>query len=168
MREHAELGIPDSANLLRRIMDAVPVGISYFDLDQRFCFANREYETFTGMSADGLIGRTLEEVIGAPAYQVARPHVERALKGESAGFENTPAPIGGKPITIAVSYMPDVGSDGAVQGFFALVEDTTRRHSAEVAPHGARDELEQRVEDRTTALRHSEQSLANAQRLAHV
>ena len=50
-----------SADLLRQIIDAVPVGISYFDSSQRFCFANRNYEKLTGHSPNHLIGKTLEE-----------------------------------------------------------------------------------------------------------
>ncbi|MDK1022394.1 MAG: PAS domain S-box protein, partial [Candidatus Hydrogenedentes bacterium] len=133
LRKKAELVAHDSANLLRRIMDIVPVGISYFDSDQRFCLANQKYKILTGLSPDDLIGKTLEAAIGAKSYQNARPYVERALKGESLGFENTLFPQDGGTITIAVSYIPNFGPDGTVLGFFALVENITEHKRGEEA-----------------------------------
>ena len=131
LRKLAELTAHDSANLLRHIMDAVPVGLSYFDLNQRFCFANQKYKNLTGLSPGDLIGKTLEEAIGAKPYQTARPYAERALKGESVCFENKLNPNGGGAITIAVSYVPNVELNGTVLGFSALVEDITERNRAE-------------------------------------
>lgn len=129
----AELPAPDGENLLRRIMEVVPVGISYFDSNQRFCFVNQNYKILMGLSPDDLIGKTLEAAIGEKPYQIARPYVERALKGESVGFENTLSPQGGRTSTIAVSYLPNVGPDSTVLGFFALVEDTTEHQREEEA-----------------------------------
>ena len=148
----ADVSPPASADLIRQIMDAVPVGISYFDSNQQFCFANKTYESLTGLSPDDLNGKTLAEAIGEKPYQIAKPYVEQVLRGESVGFENTLFPDTGGPITISVSYMPNVGPDGVVQGFFALVEDITERTNAEAAIRKANEALEQRVEERTADL----------------
>ena len=130
-RKRVKPATHDSADLLWQIIDAVPVGISYFDSSQRFRFANRNYVELTGLSPEDLIGKTLEEAIGAKPYQIAKPYVERALKGESVGFENTMSPLGGGTITVVVSYTPNVGLDGSILGFFALVENITDRTRAE-------------------------------------
>ena len=59
------------AAVLRRIVDAVPVGIAFFDVDQRFRFANKSYETFTGQSPTDMIGMTLAEAAWAGTYKIA-------------------------------------------------------------------------------------------------
>ena len=55
------------------------------------------------------------------------------MSGQTASFENTlPAKDGGQ-ISVAVSYVPDVGVNGRVNGVFALVQDITERKRAEAA-----------------------------------
>ncbi len=121
------------AAVLRRIMDAVPVGIALFDADQRFRFANKSYQTYTGQSPAEMIGKTLAEVAWAESYQIAQPYAERALAGETVEFVNViPADDGGS-LTVAVSYIPDRRPDGTASGFFSLVEDITARDTAEKA-----------------------------------
>ena len=126
-RKQADKTVHDSVNLLLRMMDIVPTGIAYFDSYQRFCFANKNYKILKTLPLDDLIGETLEAAIGAEHYRNARPHVERALKGESVSYEYTLSAEGGGTITIAVSLKPNDAPDGSVLGFFALVENITER-----------------------------------------
>jgi PAS domain S-box-containing protein len=121
----------ESEELLKLITNAVPAGISYFDREQRFRFASEKYESLLGLKPSELVGKTLEEAIGNKSYEVARQYVQRVLSGQTASFENTlPAKNGGQ-ISIAVSYVPDIGPDRTVKGFFALVQDITERKKAE-------------------------------------
>ena len=127
LRKQADKTVHDSVNLLLRMMDIMPIGIAYFDSNQRFCFANKNYQLLTNLSQDDLIGETLEAVIGAEHYRNARPYVERALKGESVSYEYTLSAEGGGTITIAVSLKPNDAPDGSFSGFFALVENITEQ-----------------------------------------
>ena len=158
-RKRAEAALRESEERLKLIMNAVPAGISYFDLEQRFRFANETYESLLGLKPSELVGKTLEEAIGEKSYKVARQYVQRALAGDPVSFENTlPAGNGGR-ISVAVSYMPDIGPDRTVKGFFALVHDITERKRAEAALQKAHDELESRVEKRTAEWRKANEAL---------
>lgn len=53
--------------------DAVPVGIAFFDVDQRFRFANKSHETFTGRSPTDMVGMTLAEAAWAETYNPTFP-----------------------------------------------------------------------------------------------
>ena len=181
---------------LRTILDTVPVGISYFNTKEQFQFANQRYEFLLGIKSDALIGTTLEQAIGKKPYQVAGKFAKRALKGEAVGFENVLRPSASGEISVLVSYVPDVGPDDVVRGFYALVEDISEHKrlqaklrdrqkdlEAEVSKQtseiGAafqalklevaeRRHLEKRVETRTQELEKSEAVLNEAQRIAKI
>ena len=122
----------ESESQLKLIMDTVPAGVSYFDKEQRFLFANEQYENLLGLSPNELVGKTLEEAIGKKAYGAAQKYVQRALEGEEVSFENTLPGKNGSSISIVVSYVPDFGQGETVKGFFALVQDiTNRKHNEE-------------------------------------
>ncbi len=117
---------------LQTIIDTVPVGISYFDCEQRFEFANQNYETLLGYSPGDLKGRSLTEAIGEEAYEIAGEYARRALNGERVSFENTLPDRGHGHISIFVTYVPDIGPEGAVRGFYALVQNVTELKIAEL------------------------------------
>ena len=112
---------------LRWIVDAVPVGISYLDREQRFQFANKAYQSLLGVCPEELIGKTLREAIGKEPYKVAEPFAKRALNGETARFETTLRADEAYPISISVTYAPDARPDKTIKGFFALVQDISDR-----------------------------------------
>ncbi len=74
-------------------------------------------------------------------------------------FENTLPTTNGEKIAIAVSYVPDIGRDQIVRGFFALVTDITERKREERSLEGARDELQLLVDARTKELSDANQRL---------
>ena len=105
--------------MLHLIVNSIPVGISYFDRDQRFRFANEEYRRFLGASPADLISKTLREMIGEKPYRTASKYAKRALAGETVTFDNTLPTKDGGEISINVTYTPHIGPDGKVEGFFA-------------------------------------------------
>ena len=80
-----------------------------------------------------LIGRSMRELLG-PIYPLNQPYIEGALRGERQDFEREiPDPAGGRPRHSAATYLPDIGEDGEVRGFFVLVSDITERKKMEDA-----------------------------------
>ncbi len=73
----------------------------------------------------------MQGVLGKKPYEVARQYAQRALSGQTASFENALPAKGGGKISIAVSYIPDIGPDRTVNESFALVQDITERMRAE-------------------------------------
>ena len=112
------------------MLDSVPALIGY--VDERGCYkwVSREYRTWYGLDSGELVGRPALEVLGekiGPEYaEQLRPHVERALAGEEATFEATHY-FGGQRHDVLLSYRPDRGADGRVQGFVLLVTDQTEQ-----------------------------------------
>jgi PAS domain S-box-containing protein len=107
---------------LRGVVDKVSAMLAYWDSEQRCRFANHAYEQWFGVSPESLLGKHISELLG-PIYELNRPHIEAALRGEPQEFEREiPDPAGGPSRHSLANYLPDV-ADGAVRGFFVLVVD---------------------------------------------
>ena len=110
------------SELLRLLADRIPAMLAYWDAALRCRFANRAYESWFGVTPESLIGKHISELLG-PLYQLNRPYLEGALRGEPQEFEREiPSPTGGPTRYSVASYIPDV-IDGDVRGFFVLVTD---------------------------------------------
>ncbi len=147
-RKLADQALLKSEKQLRLITDALPVLISYLDADLRYCFNNRTYEEWFGVSQKDLTGQSLRQVIGESAYQITQPHVEAVLAGQTVSYESLIAYQDGYDRWVSVTYIPDFGEQGAVKGYFALISDISeaKRNQAE------RERIEEQI-------RHSEARL---------
>ncbi|HSC00628.1 MAG TPA: PAS domain-containing protein, partial [Burkholderiaceae bacterium] len=153
----------DAAQLVRRLVDLVPSMLAYWDRDQRCRFANRAYERWFGVDPKGLVGTTLADLLGSELYELNKPYIEAALRGEQQVFERVvPGPRGVKRQSLA-TYIPDV-VDGEVVGFVAYVTDVTALKRVQELLHS---EIEQR-EHAYELLRRSESALREAQRVGRI
>ena len=72
----------------------------------------------------------MREVVGPTAFELIRPRLQRALKGERVFFEQE-LTYGSGTREVAVHYIPDFDGEGTVRGCFALIEDVAPRKRAE-------------------------------------
>ena len=68
-RRKAEHALRNSERQLQLITDALPVCVSYIDRDVRYRFVSAAYEQWFGRSKQELVGRRVEDIIGAGAFQ---------------------------------------------------------------------------------------------------
>ena len=130
-QKHAEEKVRQSELQLQLITDALPALISYVDKEERYQFNNRSYRQWFGLTIDQIKGLTLRDILGKQAYETIRPWVEKVLKGEPVVFESRiPYKDGGERYVLG-TYIPHVGNDGEVLGFYALVNDITNLKLAE-------------------------------------
>jgi len=128
----AEAAVEDGRHELEVMADALPVLISYVDRDRRYRFVNKGYETWFSLNRDQLIGRRVDEVIGEAAYAAVKPRIDGVLAGERLTFEAV-MPYPGGARDIRVEYVPRRGATGAVEGFYALVQDISEAKRNEAA-----------------------------------
>jgi PAS domain S-box-containing protein len=110
--------------------------ITYVDSERRYRFNNKAYEEWFGVSREQAHGKLIEEVLGREAYQTIREHVQAALSGKRVSYERLVPLVpykGAGTRWIEATYVPNFGENGRVEGFFALVQDITRRKRAEEA-----------------------------------
>ncbi|OAI57823.1 hypothetical protein AYO49_01795 [Verrucomicrobiaceae bacterium SCGC AG-212-N21] len=113
-----------SRDQIRLISDAVPVLISYIDTDSRYRFCNQAYTRWFKLASDKIIGRTMEDVLGAAAWNTIQPYARQALAGEMVDYEAyAQYPTGAR--WIHATYTPHRDAEGMVQGMIATVSDIT-------------------------------------------
>ena len=124
-----------SAAELRVLSDRIPGLLAYVDLDGRFVRANQMYASWYGIAPEDLVGCSLGDVLServSPGYwEMVKPSLERALRGEIVTSRATGTYYDGVMRTVEVNYTPDMDARGRVRGVVALVSDITARRRAE-------------------------------------
>lgn len=132
-RKQAQQALQANETQLRLITDAAPALIAYVDINQRYRFNNRAYETWFGQAPAELHGRHVKEVLGQAAYELLRPHMEAALAGQEVSFEQLTTYQTGDSRYIQAHYIPDIDDTGQVRGYISLVNDISERRHIEDA-----------------------------------
>ncbi|MDJ0716493.1 MAG: PAS domain S-box protein [Prochloraceae cyanobacterium] len=116
---------------LQPIADRLPVGICYIDAQQRYQFANENYENWFGDKAEDICGKHPIDVIGERAYNCQRDKIERVLAGEQVTYE-AQIPYKREGIRhVSITLVPDFDENANVRGCYALIVDISDRVSAQ-------------------------------------
>ena len=151
-RVSAEGALRENEAYLRSLMENMPIDFFAVDADMRYRMQSGLSRSVVG----DLIGRRVDEA-DAPEALVRQWIEEHAqvLGGETIQREYH-IPMGGEERTFMTTVAPvRVGEE--VIGTVGTSMDITARERMEEALRRARDELEQRVEERTRELRESEE-----------
>jgi len=129
--KHTERALQARLEELRLITDNVPMLIARIDRDQRLRFVNRIAANWYGGTARELIGKRMDEVLPPATYAKLEPRFLKALAGERVWFEDVVVyPDGGERV-VEIVYVPEVGTEGDIAGFFGLTVDVTQRRNVE-------------------------------------
>ncbi len=109
---------------LHTITDNIPALVADVDRTLRYRFANRAYLDWFGKDPDALIGETMESLYGEAAVRLWQAELARVLQGERVEFDRSMT-VRGRPQHSTAIYLPYRDAQGQVDGFHALVFDTT-------------------------------------------
>ncbi len=129
-RLRAEQAARERETQLRLVTDVAPVYIAHCDAQRRYRFVNLPFAERFQLSPPDVIGRTIAEVLGEAAYESLRTHVDAVLAGRPVAFE-IEVPYDTGPRIMRGEFAPEIGADGRVSGFIAVVADVTDRRRAE-------------------------------------
>ncbi len=122
-----------SERMIRAVTDNLPSLVSYWDVDLRCRFANRQFLEWFGKTPAEMAGIAMRDLLGDDRITSIEPHFQRAVRGEVETFEMPLEVTSGRTRDTLTSYVPDRSSDGSVVGVFALVSDVTALKRAEEA-----------------------------------
>ena len=116
---------------IETIMQSMADGLVAVDADLRVLAFNREAESLTGLTADNVIGKPVEQVLEArgPQGDAVRLPIFDLAEGSVGGV--TLKRKGGDPVPVAVTSAVLRGDDGHVAGGVAVVRDMTREREVE-------------------------------------
>lgn len=106
-----------------RLANVIALPIGRWDRAARLVFCNIPYLVWAGRSQEELLGKTLAELYGETAWQVARPAFERAFSGEPSGYERLLTHPPHPQRWARVQVFPDTPSCGEVQSVFTIATD---------------------------------------------
>lgn len=140
-RKRAERALLESEAQLRTVADNLPVFIAYVDRDERFQFVNRTAEEWFARPAAAFIGLRVQDLVLPESYIRLRPYIETVLSGKNVRFEETLTYPDDQRRTVELTYIPDIGADGAARGWFSLIQDITERVRAQELSRRRQEEL---------------------------
>ena len=115
------------------VTNALPSPMAYWDKDLHCQFSNQRYLEWFGKTSEQMRGIHMRDMLGEHLFTLNRAYIEGALAGKPQEFEREiPKPDGTIGYTL-VNYVPDIDSQGVVQGFNALVTNVTRLREADAA-----------------------------------
>jgi PAS domain S-box-containing protein len=159
-RKRAEEELHKHREELQSIMDSVPAMIFYKDKENRFIRTNQAFAEAMGLSKEELKGRSIFDLYPEHAKDYWKDDLEVMSTGISKRNIVEPMETSTGLKWVQTDKIPYKDALGNIIGIIGFAQDITERKMMEEALSRAYDELEERVTERTAALR-----LANEQLL---
>lgn len=140
-QKRAQREISLARDHLQRITDKLPAMIAQYDRQERTVFFNRACQELPIWQRPYLPGVPIREMLGEEHYARRKPYIDAVLSGRDVDFE-TSFTLPSGPRRMHVYYTPDIGDDGAVNGFLVMVIDITDKAQLESALHDATERAE--------------------------
>ena len=143
---------------LRAVTENLPAMIGLIDRDLRFAFLNSQATRFYGRSPEELIGKPIRAAHTASEYAAIEVHVAAAMAGKRVTFENDHL-VHGRRHYFHASYIPVLGDDGAVDGFYAMAFDITARRISEMRQRESEERLRTITDNLPVLIAHVDRDL---------
>ena len=131
--KRAEEALRASEAELQSVINRTPFMLVRCSRDLRYRFVSEAYALLIGRGRDELIGKTIDEVIGADGLKTLQPYIDRSCKASrSISTVNSNFPHSGRRC-LAIAYRPERDPDGKVGGWIASLLDITEQRSGEAA-----------------------------------
>jgi len=141
------------------LAEAINDGLAMVDENLRFIYVNNRFSEIIGYRRDEIIGRFVTAFLDEADQKILTEQLARRKSGKRDPYELALIRKGGKKTFVLVSPKPIFSADGSFKGSIAVVTDISDRRQAEEKLSGATQELELRVQERTTDLVNANEKL---------
>ncbi len=130
-RKRVEEALLSEQRQIATLTDNLPGIAAHVDRELHYLYASRGHEQVYGLDPQQIVGRRMDEVLGAARFADVSPYVTRALAGEQVNWEKAVQMASGRLGWYWTTFIPERQSDGAVTGFYILEVDISTQHRAE-------------------------------------
>lgn len=158
----AEAALKQSAELFRATFEQAPVGIAHVGLDGTWLKVNQSLCDLLGYSREEMHSLTFQDITHPDDLAADMGHVRNILTGAVSSYSMEKRYIRKSGWVVWANLTVSLHRDasGRPLHFIAIVEDIEARKASELALQDIRQNLEHVIEQRTSALTLSNQSLA--------
>ena len=158
-RKRAEAALRASEERYRTVLEVSPVPIAVYGIEGKVIYVNQAFTRIFGWSREEVMGKTIDYVPAENWPETLRV-IDKVLAGENyAGDSSRRYTKNGDILDVSISVAAYPDHEGIPAGIIHVLRDITERKQAEEALEKARDELERRVEERTSKLASTAESL---------
>jgi PAS domain S-box-containing protein len=160
-RRRAEEALRESEQKLRAIFNQAAVGMAVAGLDGRFEQVNARFSEILGYSPEELFQLTFRDLTHPEDWPESEIKSRQLLDRELSDFsvENRYHRKDGSSLWSLTTVTLLRDEEGRARRFVGIIEDITSRKQAEAELQQAKEELEQRVLERTASLRETTEHL---------
>jgi PAS domain S-box-containing protein len=152
-RKRAEQALRESEEKYRTIVETASEGIIMVDSESSTTYVNDSFAKMLGFLPAELIGKNITDYFDKEHLALAlAKREERRQHGVRNSFESKLIRKDGSPLWLIVNSSPLLDKAGKFVGSLGMVTDITARKEAEEAIRKAHEELEKRVQERTSEL----------------
>jgi PAS domain S-box-containing protein len=133
-RKRAEEALRESQQMLQLVLDTIPVGVFWKDLDSNYLGCNRSHAVYAGLkSSEEIVGKSDFDMVWAEFAASYRSDDRLVMETgkPKLGFEEPQAAADGRRFWVRTSKMPLLDSEGRVKGVLGTYEDITVRKKTE-------------------------------------
>jgi PAS domain S-box-containing protein len=130
-RRRAEIDLHEAVQQLKIVTDAMSVPVTRCGRDLTYVWVSKPYADWIGRQPEEIVGQPIRDVLGEEAFARLLPRFRQVLSGEPVRYEEEVNYRGIGPRWVSASYTPTVDAAGVVDGWVAVVIDTTERKRLE-------------------------------------
>ncbi len=128
--EETKRQLTEAEARIRLTAEMMPAHIARIGLDWRYTYSNLRLASVLPGRPSNVIGLHMREALGDEAFELIRPSLERACRGDACLIEFTHEGSGKR---IRAAFTPDIAEDGKVRGTYVLSMDITEEAQARAA-----------------------------------
>lgn len=102
-----------------------PIALSRCSRDFRYLWVNRNFAQWLRLSSERIVGYSIRDVLGKPAFDALRHYFDQVLTGTSVTYEQETVFKGIGKRRVSAAYTPTRDSDGVPDGWLSLIQDVT-------------------------------------------
>jgi PAS domain S-box-containing protein len=121
-RVHSEHKVRETRDFYELTLDAMPTPVMFIDAELKITYANKAVEEWVGRTRPQLLGKHVGDALPVEIATATKEHSAAALRGEALSVTQSGV-RNGRARDWQNHFVPEVGPNGRVRGFFSIVYD---------------------------------------------